>query len=49
MKEKLTNAMRVLEEMLEICLSSRQRNVDIFFFLLLAYFHESLHNIALLS
>ena len=24
MKEKLTNAMRVLEEMLEICLSSRQ-------------------------
>ena len=28
MKEKLTSAMRVLEEMPEICLSSRQWNVD---------------------
>ena len=48
MKEKLTSTMRDLEEKLEICLSSRQCNVG-FFFLLLAYFHESLPNIALLS
>ena len=32
MKEKLTSAMKDLEEMLEICLSSRQRNVDFFSF-----------------
>ena len=45
MKEKLTSAMRDLEEIIEICLSSRQRNVD--FFLSLAYFHESLHKYSL--
>ena len=31
MKEKLTSAMRNLEEKLEICLSSRQCNVGFFF------------------
>ena len=48
MKEKLTSAMRDLEEKLEICLSSRQCNVG-FFFSFTAYFHESVPNIALLS
>ena len=46
MKEKLTSAMRDLEEMIEICLSSRQWNFD--FFLLLTYFHESLHKYSLI-
>ena len=32
MKEKLTSAMRDLEEKLEICLSSRQCNIVFFFF-----------------
>ena len=46
MKE-VTSAVRILEEMLEICLSSRQSNVD--FFLLLPYFRESLDKYSLVN
>ena len=46
MKENLTSATRDLEEMIEICLSSRRWNVD--FFLLLTSFHESLHKYSLI-